>query len=257
MQFAFESHSGYRVHVFATREVIELTAEAREGPGHAEALTDYFARAQLDGDRLSADFGDLGQVSMRFVPSSSSPSTDCAGTRRVLAQDGKFVGSLHFSGEGDYLGVEVRRARGTIVTPMPGAGCQPSAGLGGSRRRTKPKHKLTYLFAGFRKGLGAVHFQAYKTAGRAFYEATDESGGEQVAVYRYAFVEASPLTFATDSALSFAGVSAPYPFSGIGSIQRNPDGSRAWSGSLAVSFPGDPGVGLTGPQFKTSLIREW
>lgn len=78
-----------------------------------------------------------------------------------------------------------------------------------------------------------------------------------MAIYRRAYAEASSLTFASDDALRFASVSPPYPFGGSGLIQRNPDGSRSWQGSLTVSFPGGATVGLTGSQFKTQLLREW
>ncbi|MGN6217681.1 MAG: hypothetical protein ACTHN7_12140 [Solirubrobacterales bacterium] len=254
---AFRASSGYRVHVFATRTLVGLRVDAREGPGHAEALTSYLTRGEFTGSDLKADFGELGRVSMRFVPSSAPPSTECEGERQVRSRHGTFVGSLRFPGEDDYLGADVKRVKGAMVTPVSGAGCHSSVALGGGRRRAKPKHKLTSLYAGFRRGLDAVYFRAYKEAAHAYYEAIDESGGEQVAIYRYAYVEDSPLTFATDSALSFAGISPPYPFSGIGLLQRNPDGSRAWSGSLAASFPGDPDASLTGPQFKTQLLREW
>jgi hypothetical protein len=257
MRFAFWAHGGYRVHVFATQSTIVLRVDAREGAGASDASTSYLARALLNGERLRADFGDLGGVSMRFVPSSGSPWTNCVGTRLFSTQQGKFVGSLRFRGENDYLGVELRRAKGAMATPIAGPSCHPSQALSQRRRRSKPKHKLTSLYTSFRKGLGATYFQAYRTGGRSFYTVTDESGGEQVAVSHYAFVEASPLTFVTDSALSFASVSPPYPFSGTGLIQRNANGSRVWSGSLAVSFPGDPGVSLTGPEFKTDLLREW
>lgn len=257
LRFAFESHSGYRVHVFATRAYVAIRVDAREGPGYADAFTTYFTRGHFDGDRFSADFGDLGKVSMRFVPSSSALSGRCEDGRRFLARHGKFVGSLRFPGEGDYLGVDAQKASGVALAPLPGQNCNYAEALGGARPRAKPKHKLTYLYAGFREGLDAVYFRAYKEAAHPYYEAIDESGGEHIAIYHYAYVEASPLTFATDSALSFASVSPPYPFGGTGSIQRNPDGSRVWSGSLTVSFPGDPGVGLTGPEFKTELLREW
>ena len=89
------------------------------------------------------------------------------------------------------------------------------------------------------------------------YKAEVEEGGEQMAVSHVAFVEGSPFTFATDSALSFLSVSPPYPFGGSGLVGRDATGRRTWSGSLVASFPGDPDVSLTGPQYRTSLTRQW
>lgn len=257
MRLAWAAHDGYLVHVLATQSRVVLTVENRKEKGKPEDSTSYLARAKLSGNRLSADFGGLGRVAMRFDPSGTPPSRSCEDGQRRLTSRGVFIGSLRFRGEADYLGVDVRRVEGTMVDLPPGPRCRasqaPSEG-----RPVKPERKLSSLFAGFRQGLDATYFQAQTTdAGRVLYTVTDESGGERVAVYHHARVEASPLTFATNDALTFASVSPPYPFSGTGLVARNADGSRSWTGSLAVSFPGDARVELTGPEFKTQLTRQW
>lgn len=257
MSLALRSHSGYRVRVFAVGSTIELQASRRSKSDTWETSTSYIARAKLDGDRLKASFGRLGEVSMRFVPAAKPPAARCERGRRRLVRHGTFAGSLRFSGEDDYLGVDVRHAKGAFVSES-AARCRATPASRRERPGTKPRQKLTFLEAGFRTGLEAIYFQAIKSGtGRSSYSIVDEAGGEQLAIIRRAYAKASPLTFATDDALSFASISPPFPFRGTGLIQRRPDGSRSWSGSLAVSFPGDPNVTLTRPGFKTALVRQW
>ncbi len=252
----FGSHDGYRVSMEATDKTALLVVAASGGAGGAETKTEYFTRATVTGAGLKANFAGLGRVAMRFVPGGRPPSSTCILTRRDLIQLGSFVGSFRFRGESDYLDLDLRRARGALFTHADGTPCKQSEARthesnGGQRKRV-------YLHARFRDGLDAVDFWAVTTsAGRVFYEAEVEEGGEQLARWHDASVEASPLTFATDDALSYLSLSPPYPFAGTGLVERAGDGSRNWSGSLDVSFPGDPGVALTGPQFRTFLTRQW
>ena len=45
----------------------------------------------------------------------------------------------------------------------------------------------------------------------------------------------------------------PAPFAGKGIYRAAPDGSTTWSGTLAVFFPGEPRLSLSGPPFKPTL----
>lgn len=257
MRFTFASHSGYRVTVLATGPTVELQASRQGRSGNWETATTYLARASLRGDKVRASFGHLGEISMRFVPAALAPSAKCERGRRWLIRHGLFVGSLRFGGEGGYLGVRVRRVKGMSIADS-GLRCEAASGSPRDRSRGGRRRKLTLLGAGFRAGLDAVYFHAFKTGtGRAVYSVIDEAGGGRVAVFRHAYARSSPHTFATDDALSFASVSPSFPFSGTGLIRRRSDGSRSWSGSLTVSFPGDPRLQLTGPQFRTQLTRQW
>lgn len=257
MQIDLRSHDGYQVDLSASQTTAILRVTDRKKIGYAETSTDYLTRAVVRGDTVKADFGELGRVSMRFIPSGATPSSFCVGSRRRLVRrNGLYVGSLRFRGEYGYVSVDVQRAGGILLTRVADPHCKaqrPEA------RRTPSHHpKLTSLYAVHRRGIQSTQFWAETNRrGRVDYEATVESGGEQMATYREAYVEASPLTFATDRALSFLSISPPFPYSGTGLVQRNPDGSRSWSGSLAVSFPGDPDVPLTGPEYQTKFTRQW
>jgi hypothetical protein len=250
------SHDGYRVHLYGVKSTALLVVAKEKKVGDAETATEYLTRSVIKGDAIKADFGDLGRVSMRFVPSSARPSVSCYGTRKSVVRHGLFVGSLHFRGESGYVEVSRRRAAGRLLMPLARSRCEeaPTPDHSNSSQR----RKLTKFYARFRRGVGSVEFWAETNEeGRVRYAAVDETGGEQMATFRRAFVEASPQTFATDGPLSFLSVSPPYPFSGTGLIQRNANGSRSWTGTLGVSFPGDADIGLTGPEFRTFFARQW
>lgn len=256
MRFGLRSRSGYRIEVFASRQTVELIAARDERARRRGAFVSYLARAKVGGGAVGVVFAGLGRVSMRFVPSRGAPTVTCEESERIVTQSGLFIGSLRFQGESDFVDVDAQRAKGTLTKfqPVPSCPRPPSHPSPEPQLRTK----VTSLYADFREGIDAVHFQAHTDVrGKAIYSVVDESGGGPVAIYRRAYAEASPLTFASDDALRFASVSPPYPFSGSGLIQRNANGSRSWTGSLAASFPGGVTVGLTGPQFKTQLLRQW
>ncbi len=257
MQFGFRAAHGYRIKVEAHRSTIGLSVQRREPLGDARVSTTYYTRAKLSDDRIQASFGALGRIAMRFEPSGRIiRGGACSGTARNATRLGVFVGTLRFRGEGGYVSARINRAKGALSSAA-AADCRREIAVP-IGTQTDRHAKRTVLSVGFRRGLGAVYFGASSSyAQRARYSAVTESVEARVATIRFASVEASPLTFATDNALSFASLSPPYPFSGTGSLQRNPNGSRTWAGSLAVSFPGEPDLPLTGPQFRTRLTRSW
>jgi hypothetical protein len=263
MQLSFRAAGGYKVTVTGFEQTVGLSVAHRRPAQHSGAATNYIARGRLGPDTIEARFGDLGQLSMRFQPSGKvvhgKPEQECAGPDRTVTRFGRFVGSLRFRGEDGYVSVDVHRAKGGIRSPY-SLQCAGSAGNAGPTEAGEAAEhgKRTTLRAGFRLGLHALGLEASSTrAGHARYFASSEQSQGQVAIYRDAYVEASPLTFASNSALSFASVSPPAPFSGTGTLQRAANGTRSWAGSLAVSFLGASDVPLTGPQFRTALSRSW
>lgn len=88
-----------------------------------------------------------------------------------------------------------------------------------------------------------------------FFIANTKERRGSVRIARAAFaISGRGRTFAFDRAVRSATVRPPKPFRGSATFQRNPDGTRSWSGSLGVSLPG-AAVELTGPTFKAELTR--
>lgn len=258
--------NGYSIDVSAEGATAFLEVSRPVSAGLAGASSVYIARAKLSATRMKATFGELGTISVRFRPSGkvkrSRAERGCRGPDHFTTRFGVFVGRLDFDGEAGYTVAHLHRAKGRVISPL-SLNCdgpvlptpQPRRSRpGGADRRSKP----TTLRAGWRVGLSAASFTALDSRGghARFFASSSQSQGA-LAIYRFAFALASPLTFAVDDALSLAGVTPPPPFSGSASFQRDVSGVKSWSGSLAVSFPGAPDVPLTGSQFKAQLIRSW
>lgn len=265
LHFSLAASNDYTITVSGRGDtaLMRVTRPVRS-PGRAVAYSVYIARAKISATRMRADFGDRGSISVRFRPSGkvmrSKSQRGCRGTDHFTRRFGVFVGKVSFIGEDGYTSAHRQRVKGRVVSPL----SPRCAGPGGppSRRglamAARCEDKVTSLEASWRLGLSATSFAAINGGARkALFFATAEESVGSLAVFRLAFALGSPATFTADTALSLAGVTPPPPFSGSGSFQRNAKGVKSWTGSLAVSFPGASDVPLTGPQFKTQLIRSW
>jgi hypothetical protein len=262
LQFGLTGAHGYRIAVEGRGSTAAITVSRR----HTMAITTYIARAKVSATGIRADFAGLGRVAVRFHPSGGATAGasrgGCKGPDHFTFRRGFFRGRVDFDGEGGYTSAHVRRVRGTVTSPL-ALNCSgpphrlPPPGEG-SLFGGRGHAKIAYLQAESKSALGGTSLIAADIRGRkALYFATAEQSEGQVAVSRIAFALASPLTFAFDNSLSTAGLTPPPPFSGTATFQHNPDGSKSWTGSLAISFPGAEDVPLTGPQFTTRLTGSW
>ena len=259
LSFELRGSHGYRLQVRAREATAILSATRAKPQAKTGSESTYIARRKSGEGAIHATFGHLGSIKMRFHPNGrvteSKPRRNCIGPDHFTIHHGVFVGSLQFTGEGGYTEVEARRVKGESLKPTSllcgdfGA----SARVSGANGAARP----TDLFqASFRAGLLAEYFQATtdRTRPARFYAEISQTVGS-LAIDRLAIAESPPRTFATDDALSFATLAPSAPFEGTGSLTRDPLGSRVWTGSLTVDFPGAPDVPLTGPPFKTTLTR--
>jgi hypothetical protein len=252
---------GYRLTLteFGYGATLDVTRVKSSKPTHG-SWTDYVVRAKPSADRVDAGFGDLGQISMRFRPGGlvthGKPQQGCRGPDRYSYRHGVFVGSFDFEGEEGFTTVHVHRVKGTVVAPRR-LHCEASGSEATGMAEVRHGPKPTSFEAGWRSGLTAHYLSASGGGERATFAVSSYETRRRLAIYRRAFASGVASAFRTDSALSFATLSPPAPFSGEGLLQRNASGARNWTGSLAVSFPGDPDVPLTGSQFKTLLTRSW
>jgi hypothetical protein len=264
LSFRFPASNGYELAVGGYDSTAFISATKHDRSKHSFGLSTYIARGKVSPTAIHADFGALGNADMRFQPSGkvtySRRHRHCLGPDRYTIHFGVFVGSVRFRGEGGYTSAKVKRVKGKEITPSllfcPDTFFEEIRQE--QRTRVKDKNaKLTRLEASMRLGLTATEFAATVKGGKADFFAESEQSLGALAVFRVAAVRASPATFAFDDALSLAGVTPPPPFSGSASFQRAPNGTKSWTGSLSVSFPGEPGVPLSDPRFRTQLTRSW
>lgn len=251
----------------------------------------YLAHGKVTPTLIEASFGDRGKIAVRFRPGGRDlRSTRKAGCKRpsdsIIARLGVFTGELRFEGERGYTSAAVHRVRGRsvdfaalvrcllglapgryAVLPRPESplgirlpgliaarGSAPSAPGVPTHPSTRPK--ATTLVANSKAPLARTVFAAQvRGAGRARFLAADEASDGSLGIVRLVYVRSAPSRFSFDGILSHAAATPPQPFSGTGTLEHGPGGTKSWTGSLTVSFLGAPQVSLTGSPFGAWLSR--
>jgi len=262
-RFDVKTH-GYDVKVVGIRGVVAIEVEktrVRETARKARrgALTAYVAHGTATTSRMKASFGEFGAISVRFRPSGrvvkSRAGRGCRGPDRYTTRPGVFVGRIRFTGEDHYIQVRAKRAKGEIRRPVRlRCAAPPRAGAKSSRAvKDLPLASMGVLEAGHREPLAATELIALRFGARVLCFANTEESLGSLARVRYAFVVAPARRFTENEALTAAKLRPPWPFAGTGKYAASPEGVRSWAGSLRASFPGAPGLPLTGPEFRVRL----
>jgi hypothetical protein len=293
--FRLHASNGYKVYAVgegATGALVVTRGRHPHDTGISASV--YIARARTGRSRFETTFGKLGQLDLRFRPSGrvtyGKRRRHCRGPDRYTTHFGVFVGAARFRGEGGYTAVNAHRVRGKEVTPAVldcfglisggprstiwDALTSPSSmGLTGlpsaeviSKADLRSRPSLPHLLGGRgRRTVLQAHWhlavaaQAFGAVQRGHRRPVFFAGAlqtrERLALIRLAAAVGSPADLLASDSLSTATVTPPAPFSGEGSFRHADDGTKSWTGSLAVSFPGAPDVPLTGPEFEVGLSR--
>jgi hypothetical protein len=290
-QLKFENHDGYTIRVIALEQTVALSV-IRRGRGREPMITTYFAHGKVTPSSIRASFADRGRIALRFRSSGRViRASRRAGCRRpskqVIGRFGVFVGELRFRGEGGYTSAEVHRARGGSidfaalvacflgVAPRPhltlpratlpmgldrlgfgavGRGTAPAAPGATTHPRRGPKP--TILLADEKLPLSRTIFAARVRGHDGARFLALQAGSEgSIGIVRLATASAPASSFAAADTLAHARLRPPRPFSGEGAFEHGPGNEKTWSGPLAVSFLGAPHLSLTGPSFRTLLVR--
>ncbi len=227
---------------------------ARRSRRRSGAATEYLARGVAASERLQANFGKFGKISMRFRESKHRPwfgkKRRCHGAGRFVVRRGVFVGNFRFRGEDGYVTVQVHRAKGSISSLA--SKCRRDRHRSGARSSALFEDPFSDLIAIDRNGLDSTVFAAISYRGKLEYFAEREENSGRLAILRSAFVEAHgelPLNEAVTAGRFTPGS----PFHASGRYRAAPDGSTSWSGNLSVDFPGAPRFPLAGPGYETFL----
>ncbi|HEX5610676.1 MAG TPA: hypothetical protein VFX45_11380 [Solirubrobacterales bacterium] len=234
--------------------------------GNADTpLTLYSAPGRATRDRVEADFGELGRVSLRFTPANkrafSDPHKGCT------PHPGRFDGVIRFRGEQGFTQVRAKRAKGT-VDPDGGGRCViKRAGARPGPLRTlanvQPELLATALGAVARSEDRSVAFYdidlSEKRAGvlAVPLAAVEEERG-RVSILRLALeLLDRPVAIPSPAGVQPFNITIapPAPFQGTGSYLAPPGVAPTWTGDLAVDFPGIGRVPLTGPEFVTKICN--
>jgi hypothetical protein len=292
----FENRDGYVFSVVASRQTVALRVARRYGRGQRlrPALsTTYLAHGRATPTSITADFGARGRIALRFRPSGRGlRATRRAGCVQAnglpIARRGVFVGTLRFRGESGYTSARIHRARGgsidlaaliacliagggpnrTALPPSPtlpidlrpfGIGARnygPETPGAGTHPSDRPKR--TILVSSDKLPVARTVFAAAKRdTGRPRFLAFEAESEGSIAVARLAFAPGGKADFSSDDSLSKAVVSPPAPFAGRAVFEHGLGDTKSWTGSLAVSFLGEPRLAVAGSPFEAQLIRSW
>lgn len=251
--FELSGTNGYSIQVGGYGREVSLSVN------RGLAFASYTAHGHVSTERITARLGSRGRISVEFRPSRDllsrkKPPRGCTGRDKVK-RSGVFVGTIRFVGERGYTEVDAIRARGSTVNAYRWK-CRPSAVRGASGLEPS-REPQTVLEAKARDGIEFAAIAEGPPEERGitwFFAGSHESRG-RLEVWRLAFGTGRERTFVFDEAFSSATVTPPKPFEGTGVFLVNPDGSRSWTGSLTVSFPGAEDVALTGSRFKARLTQ--
>jgi hypothetical protein len=234
-----------------------------------EAETTYTVRARVNRNRIEADFGSLGRISVRYTGPkrirSERPRKGCGPAQSIDL--GSLRGAIRFSGEDGYTEVALHRTPALRILTS-GRACNQRADRGpaaGNRHRTL----TTAIGAVERSGGREVAFVALglQSTGPSpsdresepglFVIASESERRESVAILRQVLQIAESGVLLSDPGVQpvSASVALPPPFSGSASLSQDPGAAPVWSGDLHVSLPGARGIPLTGPGFEPVFCR--
>jgi hypothetical protein len=290
----FVNHDGYTFRLFAFGQTVVLSVIRRDRKTRPSSTT-YLARGVVTSNSIEASFADRGRVSLRFRPSRrparSTRRIKCTKSGNpVAAHLGLFVGTLRFRGEGGYASAEVHRVHGGSLDPVAFVACQIQASaptrqgspspagrqpsglatlrsyvedfgkdppeIPGVDTQPSEREETTALIAHRKTPLTRTVFVALNRGqGQARFLALDAGVDGSVGILRFVSVPAPVAAFRTEDTLSAASVRPPVPFSGTALFQHGSGSEKSFSGPLAVSFLGAPGVPLADPSFETLLLR--
>ncbi|HEX6455409.1 MAG TPA: hypothetical protein VF009_02695 [Solirubrobacterales bacterium] len=261
------SSNGYRLQIYAEpRTDVSLVAFRFKG-----GSIDYHVPGRSSGDRITANFGRFGRISMRFQPDGPPKREGAYGKRckgrRPTRQQGKFVGSILFRGESGFISVHERSVRGTVYKSFRLV-CR--MGRGGHRLKGPRFLEKGYSLSAVVKGRAAApwfsvfkedprrHSRVHWSSEDANYlvSATERRG--RLTIDRSASATAEPETFPVEPLgvdPTVATVTPPAPFTGSARFEQLPNGESSWAGDLAVELPGMGTVQLTGSGYQADLCR--
>jgi hypothetical protein len=273
---AVGTRDGYQVYLSMPSDrtvAVEVGRSDLKGERGFFSTARYVARnrSSLRQGLVRARFGSLGAVSLRFRPDGrvlrDQAQPGCDG-RPAITEQGTFVGSARFRGEGGYVHFSLSRAAG-IITRNFRLRCKRGAAFDVSAPKSlralvapgsffATERDIALLYASSRAhgryvGIVAGHEEEAPPGAEVRIGALESSEG--MAIGRYAHILAPPGTLLTSlpgAHPATATLTAPAPLAGEATYQETSAGSYSWTGSLAMDLFG-LNLPLAGPEFHVRL----
>jgi len=238
-------------------------ANSRAGFKHGEIFiwlagksdfVSYFAPATVTDTRIEADLGALGSIDLEFQPSGEkgNAAPGCQPNDKVPYDKGSYVGEFEFHGEEGYAeaaATNIPLSLHPFIDFICGGfsiGETFGHGIPGARltARARLQGRKVSLQVNQNRPGARVKTQV----------SIDERRGE-VLIHREVERTFPASVFHFDPKLRSASLTPPAPFSGSARFHRNAQPANRWTGNLAVDFPGNSDVSLTGAAFESHLLH--
>lgn len=222
----------------------------------------YTTPAKVTAERVTAEFGKLGELDYRFAPKLNG-NVECDG-----AEEGEavFEGTFNFTGENSYVRIESDHAEGSFrIDPEPKSCARnrldrlaqravpyhpfysdEGATLGArAGSRAKGRMREVDVFDDGRRGSHKIVLYAFLAEAR-----------EGVAVARGVQLAAGSGAFRWNLEKGTATLRPPAPFTGSATFTRHGhDGHGTWRGSLGMPIFGGESVRLAGGAFRAFIHK--
>jgi hypothetical protein len=241
--FKVKASRGYQLHISSfNNQTVLVTAIRRFGSGGL-SYTTYSTRGSVTPTMVRAKFGRFGQIDVRFRDAGrGGHSTQCNHEYTFGSRLGIYAGKVVFKGEGGFT--EARASGGKVAFP-------PADPFDCALQKGSNEVTATLLSAATKRNAKAFYAVKLKPTGEAVFGAGQTVRKGRIRIDRFMEAVAQPSAFTYPADLSTASIGGlPAPFSGSASFDR---ASRAWTGDLAVQFPGAQRVQLAGSPFAVSL----
>lgn len=215
------------------------------------AAATYAAPATVSRNRIDADLGELGTISVKRVRTGRTKTVrKCQRGPKVRVEAERYEGTIEFHGEEGFAEVDASRAP---VVELPECGVIPEGGR--PPRKILPGARLA-VHEGISEG-DEVNFDAVqeRPGKRTVVSAETEEHRGEMEIHRAVGMRASASALTFDPHLRNATITLPAPFAGHASFHRGARGPDQWTGNLTVDLPGRAEVPVTGPGFSVDLER--
>ena len=273
------THGGYTIGVaFEEPDLAVLSVQRFDGSRFGVEETNYGAHfhGSLVGGRVTADFGAVGSVAVRFRPAGPVKEERlprmCEG-RPSRSESGRWVGKVSLRGEGGYFAVSNGAAAGTLYRtflfrchvhrPLPVP--KPKSLL----KRIEPQigFSIASILLGTVSSLQAESREHGRLIGMRAAHATGRGPGAEVEAGAFEYQGRMPVgrfvqilnappgslvTTLPGEHPATATLKPRAPFTGEASYLAVSPTDHSWTGTLAVRFPGLVAP-LTGSSFYTTL----
>jgi hypothetical protein len=246
----------------------------------------YTTTGKVSRRGIEADFGELGEISVRFQgkllrPRHPQRASNCRGRRPQMAS-GDFRGTIRFEGENGYSSIDVAEARGLVLRkyrrvcrssrlPQPQPKPHKRGGRGGKKDdpvdgRAK-KMRMNLLTVGGEAGGRAVFMRALEFENAPWLVellfGTLLVGGtlehrEGVRIERVTVASGGSNALQVsrgDGEPTRVDVLFPKPLRGKAELIQAEGSPPSWTGSLSMPLPGAGSVPLTGPGLAAVYCR--